>query len=122
MKLKILPPTLRFNKRYIVFELISQKELNRDELIKIIWNNCLYYYGEIETSKFRLWLMRKWNCNSINNNHIIKGIIQCDRNYVDEVKAALCLASTIDNNNIVFHTLGVSGTIKSATKKFIKLK
>ena len=120
MKLKILPPTLRINKRYIAFELISPKKINRSELIQIIWNNCLNYYGEVETSKFGLWLMRKWDYEYYMNNYIIKGIIQCDRNYVENVKASLCLANNFDNNRLVFHTLGVSGTIKSATKKFIK--
>ena len=119
MKLKILPPTLRINKRYIVFEFISQKQINKSELIKIIWNNCLYYHGELETSKFRLWLMRKWDCKSLNDSYMIKGIIQCDRDYVEKVKSALCLANNFNNNKIVFHTLGVSGTIKSASQKFI---
>lgn len=119
MKLKILPPTLRINKRYIVFELITQKQLSRLELIQIIWNNCLYYYGEIETSNFRLWLMRMFDFESKGDDYITKGILQCDRDCVEKVKVALCLANTFDNNKIVFHTLGVSGTIKSAINKFV---
>lgn len=119
MKLKILPPTLRINKRYIVFELISQKKINRSELIQIIWNSCLSYYGEIETSNFRLWLMRILDFEHMGEDYITKGILQCDRNYVEKVRVALSLANNFDNKKIVFHILGVSGTIKSANKKFI---
>lgn len=119
MKLKILPPTLRINKRYIVFELISQKKITKSELIQIIWNTCLSYYGEIETSTFRLWLMKMLDFKHSGDNYITKGILQCDRNCVEKVKVALCLVNTFDNNKIVFHTLGVSGTIKSANKKFV---
>ncbi|MDO8870406.1 MAG: Rpp14/Pop5 family protein [Methanobacteriaceae archaeon] len=120
MKLKILPPTLRGSKRYIAFELICQKSITRDELVNLIWNSCLELYGESETSRFRLWLMRKWDCGQKGNDFIIKGILHCNRGDEEKVRASLSLVTNFRGKKVVFHTLGLSGTIHSATQKFIK--
>ncbi len=89
MKLKILPPTLRGSKRYIAFELMSQKPVSRDELVNLIWKSCLKLYGESETSRFRLWLMRKWDCGQNGNDFIVKGILHCNRGDEEKVRASL---------------------------------
>jgi len=118
MKLKILPPTLRNDKRYISFEAISEIPLNRDDVISRVWETSLNFHGECKTSKFDLWIMKVWKIESIDNN-VIKGIIQCSRNEVNSVRAALLLISKFSGRSVVFHTLGISGTVKSAIKKFI---
>ncbi len=120
MKLKILPPTLRGDKRYIAFEVISQNHLFRDDLINIIWDACLKIHGECETSKFRLWMMRIWDCPSNPGNFFLKGILQCNRGDEEKVRAAMCLIHHYKGNRVVFHTLGFSGTIRAATQNFIK--
>lgn len=127
MKLKILPPSLRDPKRYIAFEVISQKSVGREDLVSIIWDSCLKLHGECETSRFRLWLMRLWGCprdnqenNSKNKDFYMKGVLQCNRGDEEKVRAALCLVHQYKGKRVVFHTLGLSGTIRSATQKFIK--
>ncbi len=121
MKLKILPPTLRNDKRYISFESISKTRLSRDDVISLIWESSLNFHGECGTSKFDLWIMKIWEIESFPDNKI-RGIIQCNRNEVSNVRAALLLITKFKGKPVVFHTLGISGTIKSAIKKFIKLK
>jgi ribonuclease P/MRP protein subunit POP5 len=120
MKLKILPPTLRGSKRYMAFELISQTPIGRDDMVNLIWGACLKLHGECETSRFRLWLMRKWDCGQKDSDFIIKGILHCNRGDEEKVRAALCSVNNFHGNKVVFHTLGLSGTIHSATQKFIK--
>ncbi|MEN4006481.1 MAG: Rpp14/Pop5 family protein [Methanobacterium sp.] len=120
-KLKILPPTLRNKKRYISFEAISEIPLNRDDVISLVWVTSLNIHGECKTSKFDLWIMKVWKIESTDNN-VIKGIIQCSRNEVNSVRAALSLISKFRGKSVVFHTLGISGTIKSAIKNFIKIE
>ncbi|MBU4536275.1 MAG: ribonuclease P [Euryarchaeota archaeon] len=123
MKLKILPPTLRGDKRYLAFEAISQIQLPRDDLIFMIWESCLKFHGECETSKFRLWVTRSWDLNSNNSKKDyfhLKGILQCNRGDEEKVRGALCLINNYKGKKLVFHTLGLAGTIKSATQKFIK--
>ncbi len=121
MKLKILPPTLRNDKRYLSFEAISELPLNRDDVIFLVWEASLNFYGECETSKFDLWIMKVWNVES-ENKKVIKGIIQCNRNKINQIRGAITLITKFKGKSVVFHTLGISGTIKSAIKKYIKLE
>ncbi|MGB9938123.1 MAG: Rpp14/Pop5 family protein [Methanobacterium sp.] len=121
MKLKILPPTLRNNKRYISFEAISDIPLSRDDVISLVWESSLNFHGECKTSKFDLWIMKFWKIKNDDKN-MIKGIIQCNRDEVNSVRAAMLLINRFKGKKVVFHTLGISGTIKSAIKKFIKLE
>lgn len=68
MKLKILPPTLRINNRYLVLDIKSESKFDKEELISAIWDACIRFYGECETSNFNLWLMRLYD--SIPEYHI----------------------------------------------------
>ncbi|WP_431063854.1 Rpp14/Pop5 family protein [Methanobacterium sp.] len=122
MKLKILPPTLRNKKRYIAFEAISKVPLTRENVISLVWEASLNFHGECKTSNFNLWIMKVWNIKSSNDKYIIKGIIQCNRDELIAVRAAISLITNFKGKKVVFHTLGISGTIKAATKKFIKLE
>jgi len=122
MKLKILPPTLRNDKRYISFEAVSEVLLSKEDVIPLVWEASLNFHGECKTSKFDLWIMRVWSTKSSDNKNIIKGIIQCNREEVSSVRAAILLIAKFKGKRVVFHTLGISGTIKAGIKKFIKLE
>jgi len=126
-KLKILPPTLRDKKRYIAFEVLFQGEMTREDIINTLLDASLYLYGAYGTGKFDLWVVKLWNCNkkeysdNLNNEKKIKGILRCRREEVNSVRAVIPTITKFRGKNVVFHTLGISGTIKSATKNFIKL-
>lgn len=125
-KLKILPPTLRDKKRYITFEVICQGRLNRDDVISMLLDGSLYLHGACGTAKSDIWIVKLFDCsgehsNNVNDEHRMKGILRCRREEVDSVTAVLPTITKFRGKSIVFHTLGISGTIKSATKNFIKL-
>lgn len=126
-KLKILPPTMRDKKRYISFELIFQGKMSREDVINIVIDASLYLHGACGTGKFDIWVVRLWNCNEKirpsdhDDEQHMKGIIRCRREEVEDVRAVLPTITKFRGNNVVFHTLGISGTIKSAIKNFIKL-
>ncbi|HEX3014715.1 MAG TPA: Rpp14/Pop5 family protein [Methanobacterium sp.] len=122
MKLKILPPSLRNDKRYISFEAVSEVPLGKEDVIPLVWEASLNFHGECKTSKFDLWIMRVWPIKSFDNKNIIKGIIQCNREEVNSVRAAILLINKFKGKRVVFHTIGISGTIKAGIKKFIKLE
>ncbi len=122
MKLKILPSTLRDDKRYIAFEAISELPLSKDDMISLVWEASLNFHGEYKTSKFDLWIMKIWPIRSNDDGNIIKGIIQCNREEVSSVRAAILLITKFKGYRVVFHTLGISGTIKAGITKFIKLE
>lgn len=125
-KLKILPPTLRDKKRYISFEVICQGHLNREDVISMVLDGSLYLHGSCGTAKSDIWVVKFFECPYKNNDdganeHRMKGILRCRRGEVDSVTAVLPTITKFRGKSIVFHTLGISGTIKSATKNFIKL-
>ncbi len=129
-KLKILPPTLRDKKRYIAFEIISQGSLGREDVISIFLEASQDLYGACGTGKFELWVVLLWRCDTgglekvareDNNEHKMKGILRCRRDEVDSVRAIILTITKFRGKRVVFHTLGISGTIKSGIKNFIKL-
>ena len=122
MKLKILPPTMREAKRYIAFEVISQVPLNREDVISLIWKASLDFKGECGTSKLDLWIMKVWRCESSHHENVLRGILRCNREEVENARAVLSVITEFKGERVVFHILGISGTIRSATKKFIKPK
>jgi ribonuclease P/MRP protein subunit POP5 len=121
MKLKILPTHLREKKRYLAFEAISQLPLKREDVISLLWDTSLHMYGVCGTSKFDLWVVKIWNCPDSDYNRI-RGIIRCRRESLDEVRTILPVVTRFNGKKVVFYTRGISGTINSAVKKFIKLK
>ncbi|MBM4240808.1 MAG: ribonuclease P [Euryarchaeota archaeon] len=122
MKLKILPPSLREKKRYIAFEVISEEPLSRDDLISLIWKSSLAFCGESQTSKFNIWVMKVWKYQLEEHENVLRGILKCTREEVNPVRATMSIIAKFKGKRVVFHTLGISGTIRSATKKFIKPK
>ncbi len=121
MKLKILPPHLRNKKRYLAFEVISQKPLTREDVIYLIWEAAAGLYGACGTSNFDLWVVKIWNCD-VPHKNVLKGMLRCNRAEIDAVRAIIPNITRFKGGKVVSHTLGISGTIKSSTKKFIKLK
>ena len=143
MKLKILPPTLRIKNRYLVLDIKSELGFNKDELISAIWDACIRFYGECETSNFDLWLMRLYNTpysilkqnlteddeillNNLNNNYkscpdcfYQKAILRCRRNFEDKVRSSLATMSMYKGKKIAINTIGISGTVSSSKHKFI---
>ncbi len=135
MKLKILPPTLRPNNRYLVLDIKSEVKISKEELVSAIWYGCLRLYGELETSSFNLWLMRFYDLNNYSsknsnlimdnnfNNEIsyyhFKAVLRCQRGFEDSVRGSLALLSNYNNKKIAITTIGISGTIASSIEKFI---
>jgi ribonuclease P/MRP protein subunit POP5 len=108
---KILPPTLRNRKRYLAFELISEKEVSRDDLIKEIFSCASSLIGDLGSSECNIRLL------SFENS---KGIIRCNHNTTDKTRAVLATVSNISGTQAVIHILGISGTVKGATKKYLE--
>ena len=57
MKLKVLPPTLRKNNRYLALDIKVKSVISKDDLVNIVWNGCIRFFGENGTGNFSLWVM-----------------------------------------------------------------
>jgi len=91
--LKRLMPSLRSKKRYLAFELISEEPVNRGELVREVVSSA----------------------SALGN-----GIIQCSHTKVTETRAALAAITQVNRVRATLHVLGVSGTVKGATEKYLK--
>ncbi len=118
MKLKVLPPTLRKNNRYMTLDIKCDSEINKDELVGLVWDTCVRFQGECMTSNFNLWVMRFYEFEKNDDYIHYKSIIRCQRDFTDEVRSSLALVRKYNGKLISITTVGMSGTIK-ASQKFI---
>ncbi|MDY6965046.1 MAG: Rpp14/Pop5 family protein [Halobacteriota archaeon] len=108
--MKILPSSIRERKRYIVFEILSEHEIDRRELIKEMWTSAYSLFGDVGTSKLGLWML------AFDGK---RGIIRCSRNKTEEVRAVLAAIDGVYGRPIGATVLRICGTINGA-KHFIK--
>ena len=112
-ELKILPSALREKKRYIVFEVISKEKVPFSDLVNSIWHSAISFLGELGASKTKLWVIKNlWN------EQKQKGIIRCAHTEVERIRASLTLVDKVNDVPVIIKVIGISGTIKSAKKKF----
>ncbi|MBL7100619.1 MAG: ribonuclease P protein component 2 [Nanoarchaeota archaeon] len=105
-------PSLREKKRYIVYEVKTDKKLNFDEVKQELEKKMLQFLGELGYGKAGVIILDEWTDN--------KGIIRTSTKSVDQVKTALTMVEKINNQKTMIKTIGVSGILNKAKNKFIK--
>jgi ribonuclease P/MRP protein subunit POP5 len=114
-KIKPVLPSLREKKRYLVFEVISDKKLeNVNSISKTIMNDCQNYLGEMGMAKAGLMIL-----NNKYNPNMQRGVIKVSHKMVDNLRAALCFVKEIDNQKVIVKSVGVSGILKKAQNKYL---
>lgn len=113
MKLNPLPPTLREKQRYLVFGIISKKDFELNELVSTVWDKAQQLFGEVGTAEFSLWVP----ANLYDKTKKI-AIARCNHTSVEKMRAVLASIRDINNEPVLIHILGVTGTIRSARRKF----
>jgi ribonuclease P/MRP protein subunit POP5 len=116
MRLKVLPPTLRKNNRYLTIEIKSESQIVKDDVVTIVWDACVRFQGECSSADFNLWVMRFYEGEKTDEYYSYKSIVRCQRGYVDKVRSSLALANRYNNARIAVTTIGLSGTIKASQK------
>ncbi len=116
MKLRVLPPTLRKNNRYLTVDVKSASPITKDDLVAIVWDACIRFQGEANSSNFNLWVMRFFEMEGNEDYHNYKAIVRCQRDFVEEVRSSLALANKYNGNRIAVTTIALSGTIKASQK------
>ena len=116
MKLKVLPPTLRKNNRYLTVEIKITSPITKDDFVTIVWDACVRFQGEANTANFNLWVMKFFEFEKQDEYCSYKSIVRCQRYFVDDVRSALALANKYNNSRIAITTIGLSGTIKASEK------
>ena len=116
LRRKVLPPTLRKNNRYLTVEIKSKLPIVKDDLVSIVWDACIRFQGELNTSNFNLWVMRFYEFENDEDYCSYKAIIRCQRDYVEEVRSSLALVNMHKRERISITTVGLSGTVKASQK------
>lgn len=114
-KFKPVLPSLREKKRYIAFEIISDnKVFEFEDVNKAIIDGSYDFLGVLGMSKAGLMIMRdKWNFERS------RGLVKINHKNIDNFKAALTMVKTINENKVILRSLGVAGTLKKATNKYL---
>tara|TARA_Y100000310_G_C20471506_1_gene710287 strand:- start:106 stop:432 length:327 start_codon:yes stop_codon:yes gene_type:complete len=103
-----LLPSLKQKKRYVVFEVATDKTFSVKEIkeaVEFALKDFLGQWGLAKSSPMFL----KEKCK--NNKFIIK----VNHKYVDEVKSALILIKKIKNTPVIVKSVITSGTLKKAS-------
>lgn len=107
-----LMPSLKQKKRYIIFEIISEKKFSLSEIKSEAERALLLFLGQLGLSKAApLFVDEKFNPEAQ------KFTLKVNHKYVNEVKAALALSKSIKNTPIIIKSVTVSGTLKKASTK-----
>lgn len=104
-------PTLRDKKRYIAFEINPACSISRQELMREILNSIISLFGDVGAGDINPALM------SFEGRF---GILRCARNKTMEARAGLACINNVGRIRLSIMVLGISGTIKGATEKFIQ--
>ena len=114
-KLKSLMPSLKEKKRYVVFEVISNKPISDfREVYQAIWQKSSEFLGKLETAKAGLWVLPdKWN------EKRQRGILKVSNKYTDKIKAVFTMITEAEKQKIIIRSVGVSGILNKAEQKFM---
>ncbi len=112
-KPKRLPPSLRQPKRYIIFEIIGENPVEYGSVVSSVWNKLFELYGDFGTSEMNMWIIE--NLFSMEKQ---RGVIKCSHKEVEKMRTALTLINIINEVKVIVNVLGVTGTVKSAEKKY----
>lgn len=111
---KTLPPSMRSQKRYIAFEVISEQPIKYEDLTGAIFGSAMGFLGELGTSLAKIWIIQ--NLYDAEAQH---GVVKCATDSVEHMRAALSLISFVGETKAIVRVTGVTGTIKSAKTKYL---
>ncbi len=109
--MKILPPTLRDKKRYLAFELISEHDVTREELLREMFSRVGSLIGDVGSSECGIRVLTFED---------LKGIIRCAHTKTGQTRAAVATITHIGDKRVIIHILGISGTVAGATEKYLE--
>lgn len=114
---KLLPPALRPTKRYVAFEIISERPVQYSEFINAVWVSSFNFLGESGSSDAKIWFV-----HNLYDEKTQKGLLKCTHDAVEKIRVVLSLIQVIGETRCVVKILGVTGTIKSARTKYLAIR
>ncbi|MEK6868950.1 MAG: Rpp14/Pop5 family protein, partial [Nanoarchaeota archaeon] len=114
-KIKPLLPSLREKKRYLVYEVVSGNRFNDAlHVNKSILEAAKEFLGNLGMARAGIITMNdQWNAD------MQRGIIRVNNRHVDDLKASLVFAGSIDGKETIVRSIGASGILKKARQKYL---
>lgn len=102
-----LLPTLKENKRYIVFEVLSAQRFSFPEIKEAVDSALQFFLGQLGLSKAAPMLLKEKFSQDKQ-----RFVVKVNHKYTDEVKSALILSKKIKNTSVIIKSIITSGTLK----------
>ena len=114
-KIKPVLPSLRAKKRYLVFEIISEQAIKDVSLVSSTIINCTSkLLGDYGMAKANINILsNKWN------EELQRCIVKVNHKYAEALRAALTLVDKINDQKVIIRSLGISGILRKAEKKYL---
>lgn len=109
----MIPPSLRDGRRYLVFEWISERQIDKWTLLSEIRDSIFSLYGDVGASECNTRLIEHTNAEDTERG---RGILRCAHDKVEDVRAALASIRSANEARLSIRVIGISGTIKGATR------
>ena len=103
-------PSKKEKKRYLAFEIVSKNKIELSKIAGAISTSLIEIVGYEAHIKI---LVEKWN----EENQ--RGIIKVNNKHLSNLKNALQLINKADHEEIEIKTLGVSGMLNKAEKRYL---
>jgi ribonuclease P/MRP protein subunit POP5 len=113
-KIKAVLPSLREKKRYLVFEVISDKPIEPSTINEAIKDSYKELYGQIGLSSAGLLFINKRF-----NKEKQRGVVKVSNKYVEKLRFSLSLIKKIEQNKVIVRSVGCSGILKKAEKNYL---
>jgi ribonuclease P/MRP protein subunit POP5 len=110
--MKVISPTLKERKRYILFKIHSDKKIDKEIALRQCTEACLRFLGEYGCAEAGVQMLPEtWD------KEAQTGIIKTSHKWVDQTKSAIMLIKEIDGQKTTVSTLLTSGSINNLKGK-----
>jgi ribonuclease P/MRP protein subunit POP5 len=109
--MKVLPPTLRDNVRYMAFEVISDEIINAKDIKNEILSATTSLLGDVGLTNLGIELI------SFAGQ---KGLLRCKHSCTEDVRSVLATIFSVKRYRLNVRVLGVSGTLARAKEKYLR--
>lgn len=112
--MKPLLPTLREKKRYLVFEVVSEKPAAWPAVRTSVDQAILRHIGELGYAKAGVQLLdEQWNSS------LSRGMLRTAHTSLDDVRSSLGFVRDIEGKPVVVRSVGASGILKRAAARYL---
>ncbi|MFB6294685.1 MAG: Rpp14/Pop5 family protein [Candidatus Nanohaloarchaea archaeon] len=112
-ELQALPKSLREKHRYIVIDIICDRDRDLGQVVDAVWDAILDFLGQEGAAAAAPWVLE-----DLFDAEQQRGAVKVKKDAVEEVRAALALVQEIGGEDATVQVLGVTGTMDSAREKY----